>query len=231
MQELATLIFLFCFVFLSVFQRKRKPPSILLSPSIVNKKKRCFRAGRNCEEIGFQILFVLDCLKTVSRAAFWRQPPCSEGGQRRVGRSCVGVSGWDKTQVAVASDSSQVSAMPGSQGGQGEVRCAVERLHETLPPHKSIIFCNRGPGWPEPVLAGREVEEDRLPSSWSPGSHGNAQGKHAEGPESVLEVFMSWWYPTTPLLARLPSHQQPEGSIHGSSEKQEIALNTSQSKG
>lgn len=115
----------------------------------MNKKKRCFRAGRNCEEIGFQILFVLDCLKIVSRVAFWRQPPCSEGGQRRVGRSCVGVSGWDRTQVAVASDSSQVSAMPGSQGGQGEVRCAVERLHETLPPHKSIIFCNRGPGWPE----------------------------------------------------------------------------------
>lgn len=49
----------------------------------------------------------------------------------------------------------------------------MERLHETRPPHRSIIFCNRRPGWPELVLAGRNVKEERLPSIWSPGSHGN----------------------------------------------------------
>lgn len=136
-QDFATLII---FGFLSVFQRKRKPSSILLSTSSVNKNIRCFREGRNCEEKGFQIPFVLDYLKIVSRAAFWKQLPCSERAETCGEKLCVGVSGWDRTQVAVASECAQVSAMPSSQGGQGEVRFAVERLHETLPPHRSIIF-------------------------------------------------------------------------------------------
>lgn len=80
-QEFATLI-IFCF--LSVFQRKRKPSSISLSTSSVNKNIRCFREGSNCEEKGFHIPFLLDYLKVVSRAAFWNS--CSALREQ----SCVG---------------------------------------------------------------------------------------------------------------------------------------------
>lgn len=84
-QEFATLI-IFCF--LSVFQRKRKPSSISLSTSSVNKNIRCFREGSNCEEKGFHIPFLLDYLKVVSRAAFWNS--CSAlREQSCVGRSCA----------------------------------------------------------------------------------------------------------------------------------------------
>lgn len=99
----------FCF-FLSFFPEKKKTPPILLSPSRVNRGKRCFRAGRNCEEIGLQTPFILDCLKIVLRAAFWGQLSYSEGGRAEmcVGRSCVWDSwDWDRTQVAIASGCSQ----------------------------------------------------------------------------------------------------------------------------
>lgn len=79
----------FCFSFR--FPEKKKTAPILLSPSRVNRGKRCFRAGRNCEEIGSQAPFILDCLKIVPRAAFWGQLSCSEEGAQR----CVwGEAAW-----------------------------------------------------------------------------------------------------------------------------------------
>lgn len=187
-QHLNTLII---FVFLSVFQRKRKSTSILLSTSSVNKNIRCFRAARNCEEIGFQIPFVLDCLKTFSRAAFWRQLPCS------VGRSWVGVSGWDRTLVEVASDCAQVSAMPGSQGGQGEVSVQWKGSMKLFLPIEASssatdILAGQNQSW----QAERWKRTGSFPAGhlevmavvWCPCT----QGRHAEGRESVLEVFVRW---------------------------------------
>lgn len=152
-----------------------------------------------------------------------------------VGRSCVGLLGWDKTRAAVASGCARVSAVPALQGGQGETARAEERLRETLRPHRSnISFCNRRcPGWPEPVLAGGKVERDwqsaLLPPGPLPAGHlqamamlrcPHAQGRRAEGPESVLEMWVGWWYPTPALvLARLPSHQQLQELINGGSGK------------
>jgi len=124
--------------------------------------------------------------------------------------------------------------VPVPWGGQQEARRA-ERLHETLPSHRSNpSFCNRrGPSGPEPVLVGAEVEKDwqlvPLPPGALPDGHLEvmamlqcpyAQGRHAEGPDSVLEMCMGWWYPTPALVfARLPSHWQPQESICGSSAK------------
>lgn len=151
------------------------------------------------------------------------------------GRSCGGLSGWDRTQVAVVSGCTRVPAVPAPQGGQGEAGGAEERLCETLPLHRSnISFCNRrSPGWPEPVLAGGEVEKDwqSVPLHLGPLPAGHlevmvmlqcphAQGRPAEGAESVLQMCMGWWYPTSALVfARLPSHRQLQESINGSSAK------------
>lgn len=90
---------------------------------------------------------------------------CGEklGGGLRLGQD----SGWSGLWLCSGLSNARISRR--TRRGQ----CAVERLHEALPPHRTIIFCNRHPGWPEPVLAGREVEEDRLFSCWSPGGHGS----------------------------------------------------------
>lgn len=119
------------FVFSFLFSREKENIPHFASPSRVNRRKRCSRAGRNCEEIGLQTPFILDCLKIVLRAAFWGQLSYSEGGRAEmcVGRSCVWDSwGWDGTQVAIASGCSQ------AWGRQGEAGHMEERLQKALHP-------------------------------------------------------------------------------------------------
>lgn len=227
-QELATLII---FVFLSVFQRKIKPSSIFLSASSVNKNIRCFRAGGNCEEIGFWIPFGLDCLKIVSRAAFWRQLPCSERGQRLVWESQART-GLRVQLPLIVLRSQQCQVLQEDKERSGVQWKGSMKLFLPIGASSSAtdILAGQDQAW----QAGRWKRTGSLPTGhlevmamvWCP----CAQGRHAEGPESVLEVFMR--YPTTPLvLPGLPGHQQPEGSMHGSSEKWDIALKISHPKG
>lgn len=76
--RVGTLIFLLLFFF--PFSREKENAPHFAEPQQGQQRERCFRAGRNCEEIGLQPPFMLGCLNVVLGAAFWGQLSCSEGG-------------------------------------------------------------------------------------------------------------------------------------------------------